>query len=39
MIQRHSTSRVAVDETRRRLDKIKVKTKKLITGEKSTEIS
>lgn len=37
MIQRQSTSRAALDETKRRLEKIKVKTKKLTTGDKSTD--
>ena len=32
MIHRQSTSRAALDETKRKLDKIKVKAKKLALG-------
>ncbi len=37
MIHRQSSSRAALDETRKRLDKIKVKAKKFSTGEKSSD--
>lgn len=37
MIYRQSSSRAALDETRKRLDKIKVKANKLSTRDKSSD--
>ena len=37
MIHRQSSSRAALDETRKRLDKIKVKANKLSTRDRSTD--